>query len=165
MRSAFAWIAAQTYLARQSGRPTAAEPPSAADRLERITALPPNSHDYSSSSEPIPEPLAHSFPSIKRTARSPAPALSQVQASSPPTNRLLAGTLSIDSHPAGASVFVDGQSIGTTPMLLEDVSPGTHVIKLRLAAHLEWESTMQVVPAKRNRVTASLQENESAPEP
>jgi len=170
VRSAFAWIATQTSLARQSGRPIAAESPSAADRLEGISALPPNSYDYSSSSEPIPERpiperLAHNFPSIGRTVRSPAPALSQVQGSSPPTNRLLAGTLSVDSHPAGASVFVDGQLSGTTPMLLEDVSPGTHVIKLRLAAHLEWESTMQVVAVKRNRVTATLEENESAPEP
>jgi hypothetical protein len=165
VRSAFAWIAAQTSLARQWDRSTAAEPPSVADRLEGSSALPPNSYDYSSSSEPITERLGHSFPSIGRTARSPAPALSEVQESSPPTKRLLAATLTIDSHPAGASVFVDGQPIGTTPMQLGDVSPGTHVIKLRLAEHLEWESTMQVAPGKRNRVTGTLEENESAPEP
>ena len=111
------------------------------------------------------EQPARPSPSIKGAAPSPAPALSKVQASSRATNGLLAGTLSIDSRPVGASVFIDGQLIGTTPLLLPHISPGTHAVRLQLAAHQDWSSTEQVVPDRRNRVTAALEEDENAPEP
>jgi hypothetical protein len=77
----------------------------------------------------------------------------------------LAGTLSIDSRPVGASVFIDGQLVGTTPLLLPHISPGTHAVLLKLAAHLDWRSTEQIVPDRRNRVTAALEQDENAPEP
>jgi len=73
--------------------------------------------------------------------------------------------LSIDSRPVGASVFVDGQPVGTTPLLLPDILPGFHVVRVQLAAHQEWISTVQVVPDDRNRVTAALEEGELAPQP
>jgi hypothetical protein len=72
----------------------------------------------------------------------------------------LAGTLSIDSRPVGASVFIDEQLVGTTPMLLPDIAPGTHVVRLQLAAHQDWTSTVQVVADGRNRVTAALEDED-----
>ena len=110
------------------------------------------------------EQPARPSPFIKGAAPSPAPALSKVQASSRATNGLLAGTLSIDSRPVGASVFIDERLVGTTPLLLH-ISSGTHAVRLQLAAHRDWRSTEQVVPDGRNRVTAALEEDENAPEP
>lgn len=174
VRSAIAWMAAETSFALQSSRPSAAGPPLAADRLEPIPASPPKSNNDNSSPEPTVEPPARPAPSIKEAAPSPAikgaapspaPALSKVQASSRATNGLLAGTLSIDSRPVGASVFIDGQLVGTTPLLLPHISPGTHTVRLKLAAHQDWRSTEQVVPDGRNRVTAALEQDEHAPEP
>jgi hypothetical protein len=162
VRSAIAWMVAETSFALQSGRPSAAGPPLAADRLEPIPASPPKSNNDDSSPEPTVEQPARPSPSIKGAAPSPAPALSKVQASSRATNGLLAGTLSIDSRPVGASVFIDGQLVGTTPLLLPHISPGTHVVRLQLAAHQDWRSTVQVVSDGMNRVTAALEE---APEP
>lgn len=145
------------------GRRTAIE---AGDRVRSpIASMVAQTHNNSSSSEPIAEQPERPSPSIKGAARSPAPALSRVQASSPATKRLLAGTLSIDSRPVGASVFVDGQLVGTTPLLLPYISPGTHVVRLQLAAHQDWRATVQVVPDSRNRVTAALEKDENTPEP
>jgi hypothetical protein len=77
----------------------------------------------------------------------------------------LAGTLSIDSRPVGANVFIDGRLVGTTPLLLPHISPGAHLVRLQLAAHRDWTSTVQVVRDRRNRVTAALEEDANAPEP
>ena len=46
-----------------------------------------------------------------------------------PTLTLLpSGGLTISSDPAGAGVLIDGEMKGTTPLELENVSPGTHTI-------------------------------------
>jgi hypothetical protein len=72
------------------------------------------------------------------------------------------GALSVESHPAGANVYIDGQLVGKTPASLQTISAGTHVIRLELAAHRGWSSSVRVAPGGRNRVTASLEE-ESQP--
>jgi hypothetical protein len=91
--------------------------------------------------------------------------LKKAPASAPAKNELLAGTLTIVSRPTGASVFIDERLIGTTPMLMPDISPGTHVVRLQLAAHRDWVSTVQVVGDERNRVTAALEPDENAARP
>jgi hypothetical protein len=68
------------------------------------------------------------------------------------------GTLSVDSHPAGANVFIDGQLAGKTPMSLQQILPGTHEVRLELDGHRGWSSSVRVVREGRNRVTASLEE-------
>jgi PEGA domain len=165
IRSAIASMVHETSFAGQSGSPSAAELPLAADRGEPIPASPPTSTNDNSSPEPTVEQPARPSPSVQGAVPSPAQALSRAQASSPATNGLLAGTLSIDSRPVGASVFIDGQLVGTTPLLLPNISPGTHAIRLHLAAHQDWRSTAQVVPDSRNRVTAALEEDQNAPAP
>ena len=45
-------------------------------------------------------------------------------------NSVKPGVVSVDSNPAGAEVFVDGQSRGMTPITLS-LSPGTHALELR----------------------------------
>jgi hypothetical protein len=41
------------------------------------------------------------------------------------------GTLTIESAPAGASVFLDGEARGTAPVTLDDVCEGTRLVELR----------------------------------
>lgn len=43
--------------------------------------------------------------------------------------------VSLTSNPSGASVVVDGQDRGVTPVLLYDLAPGRHHVKLRLAGY------------------------------
>ena len=103
------------------------------------------------SPEPMTAPLAKAGDEAKASAPSKA------------KGELLAGTLTIDSHPRGASVFLDEQLVGTTPMLLPTIAPGTHVVRLQLDGYHGWSSTTQVEANRRNRVAGSLEEIGSLP--
>jgi hypothetical protein len=61
------------------------------------------------------------------------------------------------SHPAGARVLVDGQYLGTTP-LMTNVAPGDKTVKLELPGHKPWSANVRVNVGKRVRVAASLEE-------
>jgi hypothetical protein len=67
------------------------------------------------------------------------------------------GALWVLSHPAGARVIVDGQYLGTTPMMI-NVAPGDKTVKLELPGHKPWSATVRVTVGKRARVAASLEE-------
>jgi serine/threonine-protein kinase len=69
--------------------------------------------------------------------------------------------LEIHSEPPGAQVRVDGQLRGVTPLVLEDVSPGSfHTVELVL---LGWKSWQRSFPegTLRGKVEAELEELES----
>jgi len=67
------------------------------------------------------------------------------------------GALVIDSRPIGATVFVDGQAIGVTPLSLPALEPGTRRIRLQLEGFNPWVTTAQVQAGTRTRVAASLE--------
>ena len=64
----------------------------------------------------------------------------------------------VDSRPAGARVFVDGKMAGTTPMLLDDVTPGDHTVRLELDGFNSWTATSKVAGGERTRVSGSLEQ-------
>ena len=66
------------------------------------------------------------------------------------------GRLVVESRPAGASVFINGQPVGTTPLELPSVPVGEHALHLELDGYQRWASAVRIVPAERNRVAASL---------
>lgn len=47
------------------------------------------------------------------------------------------GSLAVTSEPAGATVLLDGESVGVTPLRLDAVQPGSHSLRLRLDGHSE----------------------------
>ena len=65
-------------------------------------------------------------------------------------------TLYVASRPAGASVFLDGKLIGTTPLQLGEVAPGDHTVRLELDGYQRWSSSVRVVAGERSRVAASM---------
>ena len=66
-------------------------------------------------------------------------------------------SISGDSRPAGANVYVDGRLVGTTPLALENVAAGEHTVHLERDGYQRWNSTVRVVAGERNRVAASLE--------
>jgi hypothetical protein len=121
-----------------------------------------------SSQAPAPVSQTPSSAARETPVKNPNPVSSKTQAAvaAPRTpaaaaREPLAGTLSVDSRPTGASVFVDDHLVGTTPMLLSQITPGTHSIRLQLDLHHDWKSTVQILGDVKNRVTAALEENES----
>jgi hypothetical protein len=88
-----------------------------------------------------------SAPAAARPAASPAPA----------TAGASVGALTVDSRPAGASVFLDGQPVGITPLSLPQVAEGEHAIRLERDGYRRWSSSIRVARGQRQRVTASLE--------
>jgi hypothetical protein len=68
------------------------------------------------------------------------------------------GTLFVDSRPRGASVLLDGRNIGVTPLMLDNVSVGSHVVKIEMTGKRPWSSTTSVAAGETARVTGSLED-------
>jgi serine/threonine protein kinase len=84
-----------------------------------------------------------------RAARQAAPA---------PAPERSSGSLMVDSRPAGARVLVDGKMVGTTPMLLDAVVPGDHVVRLEMEGFSPWTTTTRVAGGERSKVSGSLEQ-------
>lgn len=68
------------------------------------------------------------------------------------------GSIQVLSRPAGAEVTLDGRLIGKTPMLIPEVSAGSHTIRLELATFNAWTTTVDVKAGDAVRVAASLEQ-------
>jgi serine/threonine-protein kinase len=68
-----------------------------------------------------------------------------------------AGALVVDSRPTAAKVFVDGKLVGTTPLQVDSVDPGTHVVRMEREGYGPWSTSVRVAPGERSRVSASLE--------
>jgi PEGA domain len=66
------------------------------------------------------------------------------------------GSVAIDSIPPGARVLVDGRQVGSTPLVLEDVPAGTHLVRVEADGYSVWAWTVRVVANQRSRVTVKL---------
>ena len=67
------------------------------------------------------------------------------------------GTLFVDSRPTGASVFVDGELVGVTPLIVQELIVGSHEVRIVGDGYRPWLSTIQVEDGQRSRVAASLE--------
>jgi hypothetical protein len=69
-----------------------------------------------------------------------------------------AGSLYLESRPSGARVFLDGTAVGATPLLLSDLAPGAHAIRLEYPGRRPWATSVTIAAGQRQRVAASLEE-------
>jgi len=65
-------------------------------------------------------------------------------------------SLNIRSFPSGASAFIDGAEVGTTPLVLQRVAPGTHTIELRLSGWQTWTGTATAVKGTTAQIIANM---------
>jgi serine/threonine protein kinase len=84
-------------------------------------------------------------------------ARAQTPAAPAPDAGVTTGTLEIDSRPVGARVFVDDRPVGTTPVRIADVAPGSRVVRLEMPDHRSWTEVAQVGRGKTTRVAGSLE--------
>ncbi len=68
-----------------------------------------------------------------------------------------AGTLRVESLPSGASVFLDGTLVGTTPMSVANVSAGEHAVRMEMDGYQSWTTTTTVKASEEDRVAGSLE--------
>ena len=67
------------------------------------------------------------------------------------------GSIRVDSRPDGARVMLDGQLVGTTPVVVPDVASGTHRVRVERDGYQAWVTTVDVPPSDQIRVAASLE--------
>ena len=72
-----------------------------------------------------------------------------------------AGSLFIESEPAGASVYIDGRLAGETPLTVETLRPGVHRVRLVRLGYLENSRLVTVKAASR----ATLRTHLTSPRP
>lgn len=105
----------------------------------------------------------------KSLAARPRAALPQAQASSRKvaTAKRRAtghvGTLSVQSLPQGASVFINNEYAGQTPLVLRAVPAGSRAVRLRLDGYDAWSRGVRVVANQSTTVKAQLNTTAVAP--
>jgi hypothetical protein len=83
---------------------------------------------------------------LMKTVRAVAPAATP--APSPPILSGSNGRLAITTQPAGARVTVDGKAVGETPLTLDTVSLGRHVIVITAASGASAKRTVRIEAGK-----------------
>ena len=115
---------------------------------------------YISEERPVPITSATPAQSITIELRRPQATSAQELTPTSTPRGGSGGAMSVDSHPAGANVYIDGRLVGKTPVSLSRIGAGSHEVRLELEAHHGWSSLVRVVPGGLNRVTASLEEDD-----
>jgi hypothetical protein len=67
------------------------------------------------------------------------------------------GMLHVDSIPSRAAVFINQQRVGDTPLQLERVRAGSHVLWIEREGYERWTTSILVTSDKQNDVRATLQ--------
>jgi hypothetical protein len=71
--------------------------------------------------------------------------------------KILLGTVSITSEPSGASVSENGDDVGETPLVLNNLSPGHHIFKLTHSGYSKGSVSAEVTPGETQAVSATLE--------
>jgi len=66
------------------------------------------------------------------------------------------GTISVNSVPAGAGVYIDDQYMGESPVILNDVPLGTRTVRLELSGYQPYTMNVQVTGEAPVEVNANL---------
>ena len=110
--------------------------------------------------EPAPQVAAPLVGRVPPKADLPAKGQVPAKAEPPPAAQTPTGpgSLQVVSRPAGAQVFIDGRSVGKTPLSIADVPAGEHGIRLELPGFNRWSTTVDVKAGSPIRVTGSLEQ-------
>ena len=87
---------------------------------------------------------------VERSVVAEGPAVQQQR--EPVAPRMATGEILITSEPAGASVQLGGKLVGTTPLALRDVVPGTHEVVLQLDDFDPFVATVELEAAQTSAV-------------
>ena len=66
------------------------------------------------------------------------------------------GALSIDANPGG-EVFINRQDAGRTPLLVEKLKAGSHLVWIEREGYRRWTRVVQVPADRVSRVVAELE--------
>ena len=64
------------------------------------------------------------------------------------------GTLSVQSIPIGAAIYVDGEQVGKTPMTINNVIVGARNVEVKLTGYMPLKKTVQITKDRPQYITA-----------
>ena len=94
----------------------------------------------------------HRSISLSRTIASEKAELSYVLPAPTP----IVGSLNVTTTPAGATVFIDGQNVGTTPLTCSDMLIGQHTVRVTMSGYNEYYQTITITQNATTRINTSL---------
>lgn len=74
----------------------------------------------------------------------------------PMTQIVSSGALYITSDPSNALVYLDGTYKGRTPLTLNNLATGEHIVELDLSGYYDWKSTVSVPSGGTRTVSATM---------
>lgn len=128
-------------------RPSAAQVPRPAPEAG---AVPPQNFTEAPVAEP-PPPVEVQEPDVR-------PPISGFRDVPPSPASPEPGTLHVASRPPGAQVYLDEVRVGTTPMTMNNVTPGAHRVRIEMPGHRPWTTSVIVAAGAQARVGASLEQ-------
>lgn len=103
------------------------------------------------------EPVPRNTEELIRTPRpTQAPPQAAPQPVTPAPARPQAGSIRVTSSPTGVTVKLDGRSVGTTPLNLNNVAAGMHTVELALPDHEMQSFQVEVEAGQRNTLQAAM---------
>ncbi|HJL17999.1 MAG TPA: protein kinase [Sandaracinaceae bacterium LLY-WYZ-13_1] len=70
---------------------------------------------------------------------------------------VLTGSMIMESEPTGATLFVDGEERGTTPVNVDDLSTGSHRVRLELEGYEPHEGTVEIRASRTAMIEQTLE--------
>ena len=67
------------------------------------------------------------------------------------------GDLTVSSTPSGATLFIDGVRVGTTPFTQTEILSGSHQIRLELSEHYTYEAEVEVNDEQRTVESVTME--------
>lgn len=66
------------------------------------------------------------------------------------------GSIQVSSSPTSAETYLDNVFQGYTPLTLQNVAPGSHVVLLKESGYSDWQTTTQVSAGQVTQLSATL---------
>lgn len=107
--------------------------------------------------QPPPPPPPTTPPPSWGSTPAPAPATAPRPAPAQPSAPAVT-TLNLNSDPAGATIFIDGNPMGKTPTSLKGVDPGEHVLRLSKDGYVDAETTITLSTGETRNIKMTLEE-------
>ncbi|HYX67817.1 MAG TPA: PEGA domain-containing protein [Terriglobales bacterium] len=86
----------------------------------------------------------------------PVPSQPAGQATTAPSPETAPATVSVDSTPRGAEIYVDGDFVGSAPSMLK-LAPGKHSIRLTAKGYADWTRELSVLAGSSVNLAATLE--------
>ncbi|NMB79633.1 MAG: PEGA domain-containing protein, partial [Methanomicrobiales archaeon] len=110
---------------------------------------------------PTPVPLTTAIVTPETQTTAPATPVTSATPAAPAGF----GTLSVSSTPLGATVFVDSEMKGPTPLDLKDIAAGNHIVEIKAPGYSTYSLDVPVKAGETTRLNPVLVKSPAAPLP